>query len=90
MKRGMWYNGKRYIKGHWQYNWSSDSFSVVLDITDRITGMRRSFGVWNDTPEWGNWKKVTPETCPGHVGEKYCEWCDQKIDHISAVLNQML
>lgn len=85
MKRGMWYNGKRYIKGHWHYNWASDSFSVFLD-----KGRCGGFTTTGDSPEWGNWKKVTPEVCPGHQGTKYCDWCGHKIDHTSEVLNQML
>ena len=85
MNKGEWINTKtgKYIQGYWEYNWSADLFLVV------IKG-RGPFQVTGDSPNWGNWEKVTPETCRGHVGGKYCQWCGQKIDHIAMALNQML
>ena len=56
MKKGRWRNGDQVIDGHWQYNWASDTFSIRLDSRDPITGLTRSFTVYGDEPEWGNWK----------------------------------
>jgi len=60
MKRGTWINKKRKITGWWQYNWSADRFTIILDSKDRITGRNRSIvteGI-NSRPEWGNWMLV--------------------------------
>ena len=57
MNRASWTNGKRRVAGYWSYNWASDTFYVILDGCDRVTGQQREFTVTGDTPEWGNWKK---------------------------------
>lgn len=53
-----WINGKRKVTGRWRYNWASDSFTIWLDSRDRITGEHRVIVTHNDTPEWGNWKRI--------------------------------
>ena len=60
--KGTWKNGKKTVTGIWLYNWSADTFSIILDSKDSITGQQRSFTTCNDTPEWGNWKLVRKET----------------------------
>ena len=57
--RATWKNGKRTVTGKWRYNWSADSFTVTLDTIDRITGQNKVIVTTNDTPEWGNWKRIT-------------------------------
>ena len=61
IKKAKWGNGKRIVEGHWQYNWSSDTFTIWLDQKDRTTGQDKIFTTHNDTPEWGNWKLIAPE-----------------------------
>jgi len=56
-----WINGKRKVTGTWQYNWSSDSFTIFLDQRDRVTGEYKVVFTTNDTPEWGNWKRIKDE-----------------------------
>lgn len=56
--RAVWVNGKKRITGAWLYNWASERFLIVLDSTDKVTGMRRRIVTDNDTPEWGNWRRV--------------------------------
>jgi len=58
MKKATWVNGKKKVTGFWCYNWSADNFTIELDSKDRITGQQRVFRVYDDTPEWGNWKLV--------------------------------
>jgi hypothetical protein len=59
-----WVNGKRRINGEWVYNWPSDSFTIRLYSRDRITGMNRIIRTCNDTPEWGNWKRLAEVADP--------------------------
>ena len=60
MREAVWRNGKRKVTGHWVYNRGSDTFLIILDSRDRITGQQRRFTVHGDTPEWGNWKRELP------------------------------
>jgi hypothetical protein len=55
-----WTDGKKVVTGHWQYNWASDSFTIFLDSTDRITGRKRVIRTTGDTPEWGRFKRQQP------------------------------
>lgn len=61
MNKATWKNKKRTISGQWEYIWQSDSFVIVLNSIDRITGERKRIVTSNDTPEWGNWKLVKME-----------------------------
>lgn len=54
----VWQNKSKKITGKWIYNWAADSFTIILNSKDRITGQRRTMTICNDTPEWGNWKLV--------------------------------
>jgi hypothetical protein len=57
MRHTTWTNGKRTVKGCWNYYWASDCFVVTLFQRDRTTGAsEKTFRVYGDTPEWGNWK----------------------------------
>ena len=51
-----WTNGKSRVGGHWQFNWASNRFTIVLDSKDGVTGRGRTITVAGDKPEWGNWK----------------------------------
>lgn len=53
-----WTDGKRKVTGYWQYNWSSDSFTIQLDEKDETTGLSKCFKVYGEKPEWGNWKRI--------------------------------
>lgn len=44
--------------GVWIYNRASDCFTIMLDSTDPITGQQRIFNVWDDKPEWGQWRRT--------------------------------
>lgn len=57
-QQGKWVNKRRIVTGYWNYVWSADMFVIVLNSTDRLTGMQRVLHVHGDTPEWGNWKLV--------------------------------
>lgn len=57
MKQATWINGKKRVRGLWEYRWASDSFLIVLDSKDSVTGRQRSMVVKGDSPEWGNWKR---------------------------------
>lgn len=57
MPEATWTNGKTELKGRWQYNWGSYTFTIEIDKKDPITGSRtRNFTTHNDTPEWGKYK----------------------------------
>ncbi len=58
MKTGTWTDGKRTESGRWDYCWGGDYFVVILDSRDPVTGMPRQFRVYDDHPEWGNFKLV--------------------------------
>jgi len=58
MNTARWTDGKTIIKGGWSYYWPSDTFFIVLDSTDEITGMQRRIEVKGDSPEWGSWKLI--------------------------------
>ena len=53
----VWRNGKRTIKGSWTYNWHRDVFFIELESKDKATGENRRFEIYDDVPEWGNWKR---------------------------------
>ncbi len=57
-KKAAWKNGKRSVKGRWDYFDDSDEFIIILDTVDSITGRNKTLTVSGDTPEWGNWKLV--------------------------------
>lgn len=57
----VWQNGKKKVKGSWSYVWASDCFVIRLDSYDPITGEPRIFRVYDDHPEWGNWKRVVQD-----------------------------
>lgn len=58
-KEAVWQNGKKTVKGRWQYHWAADKFYIELDRRDSITGSRtRTIIAHGDEPEWGNWKLV--------------------------------
>lgn len=57
-----WSNGKRTLTGRWRYEWARDRFIIHLDSIDKITGQHRQVVTYNDTPEWGKWKRVPKET----------------------------
>lgn len=57
-RRATWSNGKETVTGYWRYNWASDTFTIQLDSNDPVTGRPRIFRTHNDTPEWGDWKRV--------------------------------
>jgi len=54
--RACWHNGKRVVRGSWNYNWSSDRFSISL--RDRAGTRNMDFTTCNDHPEWGDWKLI--------------------------------
>jgi hypothetical protein len=56
--KAIWTNGKRKVDGEWKYDWPSDSFVIVLNSTDSITGQRRTMIVKGDVPEWGKFKRI--------------------------------
>lgn len=57
MRDGVWTNGKRRLTGRWEYNRASDTFIILLNGRDRITGEHRRLTLrGEETPEWGNWK----------------------------------
>jgi hypothetical protein len=58
MRRAIWLKGKKKIAGCWSYNWASDSFYILLDSIDRITGQQREVRVSGDKPEWNGWELV--------------------------------
>lgn len=58
MTKALWQNGKRTITGWWSYHWATDTFNIVLNNVDRVTGFQKMFTVHGETPEWGNWKLV--------------------------------
>ena len=60
-RKAVWVNGKKRVTGVWLYNWSSDTFWIMLDSRDRITGRKRAFLVDGEKPEWGNWKRLVEE-----------------------------
>jgi hypothetical protein len=57
MKRATWVNGKRRVTGEWRYHWGSDTFVIVLDGRNRLTGRPNVIYVKGEEPEWGNWKR---------------------------------
>ncbi len=57
MREATWTKGKRTIKGRYNYNQASDTFTIEVDIKDTLTGEDcRHFTVYEDTPEWYGWK----------------------------------
>lgn len=56
--KGTWVNTKtnEIITGKWLYIRATDSFHIILDSRDPITGEQRSLSTGWDTPKWGNWK----------------------------------
>ncbi len=57
MTEATWEKGKRTIKGCWRYNWAANNFTVTIYKRDPITGdSKRTFRVYDDTPEWNGWK----------------------------------
>lgn len=68
-KEATWQNGARVVTGRWCYNWSADVFHIQLNSKDRVTGLRRSFTVTGDTPEWGNWKRKPSDAKEADRGE---------------------
>lgn len=59
MREATWTNGKRTVKGRWDYYRPGDFFTITLDQRDSITGQRtKTFRSYRDEPEWGNWKLV--------------------------------
>ncbi len=54
----VWSNGKREVTGSWEYNWSSDSFTIWLDEVDETTGRKKCFRTSGDSPDWGDWKRI--------------------------------
>ena len=56
--KAVWVNGKRRVYGWWKYIYTSDSFHIVLESKDRITGLKRTITTTGDVPEWDNWKRL--------------------------------
>jgi hypothetical protein len=59
--RATWVKADQRMTGHWEYQWSSDRFLIVLDERDPITGQERRFTTGNDVPEWGDWKRESKD-----------------------------
>lgn len=81
--RATWRHPKRarLQAGEWEYNRSGGYFVIRLDSEDPVTGQRRVFTTYNDTPDWGEWKRLKPSSPhprrPPMVSEelKACPWC---------------
>ncbi len=56
MQPGTWTKGKRKITGWWEYYRPSDTFTIVLDSKDPVTGQERRVVTHNDKPEFNGWK----------------------------------
>lgn len=56
---GTWVHPKRKrpLVGKWIYNYG-DTFTIVLDSVDPITGKLRTINTSNDKPEWDKWTLV--------------------------------
>jgi hypothetical protein len=62
MADATWTDGKRTVKGRWEYYRPGDFFTIVLDAPDRLAGKHtRSIRSYRDEPEWGNFKLIRPE-----------------------------
>jgi hypothetical protein len=56
MKPAIWKNGRRTMRGRYEYHWASNRFVIELESRDRITGANRRMVIAGDKPEWGNWR----------------------------------
>lgn len=61
-RQAQWTNGKKTISGRWHYFRPGDFFIIELDQSDRTTGQKtKTFRVYGEFPEWGNFKLVRDE-----------------------------
>lgn len=62
-KNAKWKNikTKKIITGSWTYNWSGNYFFISLDKREPISGMPIEFKIYDEHPEWGNWKLIRNE-----------------------------
>lgn len=53
---GVWKRGKKTVTGEWRYNTQNDTFTILLDSIDSVTGNQRTVVSYDDQPEWNGWK----------------------------------